>query len=360
MPIFWRYLGWSYLRVLGLAVSAFVAVLLVSRFKDIARFAALSYDLPKTLLFTVYQVPLILPIAIPISALIASFLLAQRLSRTHEITAFRAAALRLRTLLAPLLIAAGFLALVNFSLVSSVCPAARRATRDMLYSDASENPLILLQRQKLVRLKAAHLDMQVVEEGRLAQNLVLIAPNTASGSLHLISARELEVQNNELIGRDVALITHLPTEEVGFAPLIVENEREVRTAAPYLSALIKKKKPPIDSAALNLRMLALRANTHKKSAPGARIELLRRLTLSLAPLTFTLLGFAFGLEQRRTPSRRNLLLALALTLLLLLSFTGGKSLKSSSLLSYLGIFTPHLLALCASLFHLRRISRGLA
>lgn len=334
-------------------------MLLVSRFKDIARFAALSYDLPKTLLFTVYQVPLILPIAIPISALIASFLLTQRLSHTHELTAFRAAGLRLRTLLAPLLIAAGFLTLFNFFLTSSLCPYARSATRDMLYSDASENPLILLQRQKLVRLKSAYLALDVIEEGRKACNLVMIAPNTASGSLHLIAARELEVNGAELKGIDVALITHLPTEEAGFAPLIIENEGEVRTAAPTLSALIKKKRPPLDSAALNFRMLQQRAATGHKSAPGARIELLRRISLSLAPLTFTLLGATFGLELKRTPSRRGLFIALSLALLLLLGYTSGKSVKLSLLISLLSTLGPHLLVALACLHRLRKTSYGL-
>ena len=60
------------------------------RFKDIARFAALSADGVKTGLFVLYQFPHILPIAIPISALIASFLLFQRLSKTYELTALRA------------------------------------------------------------------------------------------------------------------------------------------------------------------------------------------------------------------------------------------------------------------------------
>ena len=115
IPILWRYALQSYLRVFLLSVCTFIAVLLVSRFKEIARFAALSSDSLKTALFVVYQFPLILPMAIPISALIASLLLFQRLSRGSELTALRASGLSLRSILTPLLF-------TSFSLPSSCSP----------------------------------------------------------------------------------------------------------------------------------------------------------------------------------------------------------------------------------------------
>src|SRR4051812_38356814 len=104
MPILWRYALQSYLRVFFLSVCTFITVLIVARFKEIARFTALTGDWSKTGLFIVYQIPSILPIAIPISALIASLLLFQRLSRTYELTALRASGLSLSTILTPLLL----------------------------------------------------------------------------------------------------------------------------------------------------------------------------------------------------------------------------------------------------------------
>ena len=125
-PILWRYALQGYLRVFFLSVCTFIAVLLVSRFKEIARFAALSSDPLKTGLFLVYQFPLILPMAIPISALIASILLFQRLSRTYELTALRASGLSLGSILSPLLFGSLLPSLLNFSLAAEISPLCPR------------------------------------------------------------------------------------------------------------------------------------------------------------------------------------------------------------------------------------------
>ena len=67
MPIIWRYLLRSYFQVLALSVSSFIAILLVLRFQEIARFASSGTAQLKVLLFTLLQIPYILPIAIPVS-----------------------------------------------------------------------------------------------------------------------------------------------------------------------------------------------------------------------------------------------------------------------------------------------------
>ena len=105
MPIIWRYLLRSYFQVLALCVSGFIAVLLVLRFSEIARFASSGLRKLKVLLFTLYQIPYILPIAVPVSCLIASILLFQRLSHTHELTAFRTCGLGLKPIIYPLIYA---------------------------------------------------------------------------------------------------------------------------------------------------------------------------------------------------------------------------------------------------------------
>src|SRR5579863_9043123 len=102
MPIVWRYLLRSYFQVLLLCVSAFIGVLIVLRFQEIARFATSGAAKLKILLFTLLQIPYILPIAIPVSCLIAAMLLFQRLSHTQELTALRTSGFGLKTISTPL------------------------------------------------------------------------------------------------------------------------------------------------------------------------------------------------------------------------------------------------------------------
>ncbi|HSX26264.1 MAG TPA: LptF/LptG family permease [Chlamydiales bacterium] len=359
IPVLWRYALQSYLRVFFLSVCTFIAVLLVSRFKEIARFAALSSDGLKTALFIVYQLPLILPMAIPISALIASLLLFQRLSRTSELTALRASGLSLRSILTPLLFTSFLLSLCNFSFTAEISPFCRRESKALLYRETSENPLLLLQRQQLVKIKDAYLNMKIKDEGKAAKDLILIAHNESNQRLSLVAARQLRISGEELLGYDVAILSHLQSEkEESFDPLIIENQASMSTAAPVLSAALKKNRPRLDPNALNLRMLQIRVADGGKLAKSARVEILRRISLSIAVFTLTLLGCVFGIEEERNPSKKGMFIALVLTLLILISYLMGKELKGYPLIAIVAFLLPHAILWTVSLLKIQRISRG--
>jgi lipopolysaccharide export system permease protein len=356
MPILWRYALQSYLRVFFLSVCSFIAVLIVARFKEIARFTALSGDWLKTGLYVVYQVPAILPIAIPISALIGSLLLFQQLSRTYELTALRAAGLSLKSILLPLLLCSLLLSLFNFSICAHFSPFCRREGKTLFYHETSQNPLLLLQRQKLVKIKHAYLDMKMKDE-ETTKNLVLIVPNEGNQRLNLLLARKLRIEGEELLGDDLSIVSYLHSEK-GFDPLIIENQVSMSTSAPLLSAALKRNRPRLDVNGLDFKMLQIRAQENSKRARLANIEMLRRLSLSLAAFSFTFLGCAFGIEEGRNPSRKNLLLALLLTLTVLMSYFLGKGLKQHLFLATLAFLLPHPFIWFCSYFRLHRISRG--
>ena len=359
IPTLWRYLLQGYVRVLVLSVATFLAVLIVTRFKEIARFTALSGDWGKTAMFIAYQFPLILPIAIPISALIASMLLFQRLSRTHELMALRASGLSLRSILAPVLFASALFAVGNFSICAEIAPYCRRESKAMLFRETSANPLLLLQRQQLVKIKHAYLNMKVEQEGLHAHDVILIAHNESNKRLTLLQARELYIEGDKLLGRDVAILSHLESMNDEFDPLIIENQASMSTAAPILSEFLKKNRPRIEANALSLRMLILRAEVEgKKLAASALVEVLRRFSLSLAVFSFTFLGCAFAIENGRTTTKRSLAISLALTLTVLISYLMGKELKTFPLLATLAFLLPHPFIWMASFIRLRRIARG--
>ncbi len=353
------------MRILSLSVATFLTVLIITRFKEIARFTALSGNIIQTFCFTAYQFPLILPIAIPISAFIASLLLLQRMSRSHELTALRASGCSLGLILAPLLFAAALLAIGNFSICAEIAPHCRKSSKAMLFRETSVNPLLLLERQQLVRIKNAYFNMQMQEEGKRASDLILIAENAAHKRLGLFMARELSVEGEKtLLGRDVTLISHLNEnhhlEEDGFDPLIIDNQAWMSTAAPLLSQFLKRNRPRLETNAMSVRMLRLRSLVErKKIASAASSEILRRVSLSLAVFSFTLIGATFGIEVGRTPKRR-IAVALALVLLILISFLSLKELKAYPLLALFVSLSPHLLSWVLSCHRLRQIAHGSA
>ena len=347
VSLFWRTLASAYLRTFFLSVGSFLAILFVLRFKEIARFTALSGGWGKTVLFTVYQFPLIFPIAIPLSAFLASFLLIQRMSHTSELLAFRACGFSFLKLFSPLLYLSTLLSLLNFSITADLAPYCRYASKLMLTRETTENPLLLLQRQKLVKLKHAYLSMNTEEEGKRAKDLLLITYHDKTERLNLIWAPSLILDGDDLIGQNLASVTHLPTEEGSFDSLLIENQETLTTEAQILSPLLKKSHSRIETISLPFRMLLLNPKKF------AFVELFRRCSLSLAVFNFTLLGAVFGVELGRI-SKRSFLKPFTLILLTLVGYLVAKELKSISCL-----FFPHLLTWLCCAIRLRTLNRGI-
>lgn len=342
MPILWRYLLFGFLRIFSLSACSFVLILLVSRFKEIARFGALSASLGKTLLFALYQAPLILPIAIPLSALIASLLLFQKMSQSFELTAFRSSGISLKTILTPVLLASCFLGALNFGISAEISPFCRRATKELIYYETSSNPLVLLQRQNLIKAKDSYIKMRLSSDGQTAKDLFLITHNQSQDRLSLVSAKKLNVLSSQLEGHDVALITHLHPENIeSFDPLVIENQLWMTTDAGSLSSTMKKYRPRLDPASLELPMLRLQFQEKGEIEKKSFVDILRRVTLSCAVFTFTLLGCTYGIEQGRNPSRKNLFKALGLALGLMMSYLLGKEFKDAPLTALAIFLLPH-------------------
>lgn len=347
MPILWRYLLLGYLRIFFLSVCSFIGILLVSRFKEIARFAALSANLEKTFLFIAYQIPLILPLALPISAFIASILLFQKLSKSFELTAFRASGIRLSTIIAPILLLSIVLSLFNFMICVDLSPFCRRSSKELLYYETSTNPLLLLQRQNLAKMKKSYIKMKLEDDGQSAKDLFLITHNQSNHRLSFLYAKKLRIADSELLGSDVAIITHLQAEkEQMFDPLIVENQSWISTDASSLSSSLKKNRPRLEPSSLELPLLRLH-NMEKETRKNF-VEILRRLSLSLAVFSFTLLGCIYGIEQARSLSKINLFKAIGFALTLMMSYLLGKEFKAP-LIAFAIFFLPHPLIWIASI-----------
>jgi lipopolysaccharide export system permease protein len=350
-PKLWQLLLRTYFRTFFLTLATFIALLLVSRFKELARFAALSCSWFKTALFTFYQLPWILPIAIPLSALLASFLLFQQMSRSHELTALRSSGIGFKTLFTPILLAALALSIGNGFVVSEIAPYCRQKTRQILYHETTSNPLLLLQRQTLVKINETYLRLFVEDEGKTAKDFLLISPTASGDKLSLLACKELWLEDDELHGKNFSIASFYPS-------LVIENQRFMRTEAPFLSASLKKNRPRLDPGSLNLRMLKIRIDEKNQFSKGAIIELFRRLSLILAPFTFSLLGASFGTEQGRQKRIRHVAKAVCLILLALIAYFLGKELKNAPALAMCVFFYPHILLCYYSLKRLSLLSKG--
>lgn len=360
MLLFGRYLLKNYLKVLLLSVISFITILLVSRLAETAHFATLGAPLSYLALFVLYQIPYILPLAIPISCLLSALILFQRLSRTHELVAFRAGGLSLKQITAPLLMAGAFLSLLCFYIVSEIATTSHLATRKMAYELTSKNPLILLQSAKIAKLKGAFVQMDPIQNGRSAEDLVIGLNNHASQRLCLCLAKKVEMIDGELRGEKVNLISSIPGSQVDH--LMLENQERLSSSAPEFARILRKKGWKIASDHLKFSLLRVRADHFRaagKKCAKCYSEMARRISLGLAAFTFTLLGVAFGMEISRNQTKRGIAYVLILSAFALLTFFVGKELDHLFWLSTTLFFLPHLLIVAASLSTLSRISRGI-
>lgn len=364
MLIYWRYLSFAYIRVFLLSTFGFIAVLLITRIKDITRFAALTPDIEKILLYTLFQIPHILPFAIPISCLISSFLLFQRFSKTSELTALRASGISIKKIIFPILIISFFLSFFNFFINSEVTPYCRINSKKLAHVEVSLNPIMLMERQQLLKIKNTYIDLVTSSNSQSAKNVLFIAVNKSNGRLNLITAKNITLKKDTLIGNNISIISHFESDHpYSFDTLLIENQEKMKTKASNLSKYMKSTSFPLNTIHLPTKMLLIRGklmdeNKTSKQIPSV-VEIIRRTSLSISAFSFTFIGICFGIEINRIKSRKKLLIASLSALLILVCFAIGKGFKYHPYISCFIYVIPQLLIILFSTRFLHKVSGGI-
>lgn len=365
MPILWRYLLRNYFKVLLLCLSSFVSVLLITRFKEIAQFASSGASFATVVLFTLYQIPYILPIALPISSLIAPILLFQRLSHTHELTALRASGLGLKPILYPLMLVAAILSLVNFAFVSELSPYCRNLSKELVFKSAAQNPLFLTQKESLVRISDVHFDIASSRPGKEATDSLIILNNRTSGRLGLLIAKKFYLDKEYIKGEQVGLISSSDSKKSdNFDHLIIENQKTMATKASNLTPFINSLKGSLNYDYMPLRLILARKLFKNKAQYNftisrGHLEIVRRLSFALAAFTFTLIGSSFGINIGREANKKGITWAILLSSFTLICFLTAKSIRHSPHISAVMYVLPHPLVLFSCFAYLRRVARGI-
>lgn len=381
MPILWRYLLKLFLKITFASLVAFVAILLTMQLDEIAHFAALGAPALYLLFFTLHQIPYILPIALPLSCLIASYLLVQRLSASNEMTTLRASGFSLLNILTPILFAAAFLSIANFWIVSELATQSHLQTNLLKNELRSVNPLLLLNNKHIMRLKGFYFTaLGDLHNGESASDVVFAIPNKHQQRIHLFIAKKLKATPSIFAGEGVTLITSAPArEEPDFDQLLIENMRVCKTQVHDFSKFLQKKVWTVHDDYLKLPLLLSRIKEQNAKMEGfndlegpfqdlkslnmqinrSYSEIVKRLSISLAVFSFTFMGSCFGLSISRRRKYYPLFMAVGLTTLYLISFFVAKGLDHRVWLTGPLYLLPHLVIISASLFALIRIGKGI-
>ena len=361
MPILWRYLLRSYFQVFLLCVGGFISILLVTRVQEIARLASLNSQFGKICLFTLFQIPYILPIAIPISGLIAAILLFQRLSHTQELTAFRASGIGVQTLATPLLMAAFLLSVLNFAIVTEVTPRCRYYSHNLIQNVTLINPLFLMKKSKMLKLQDSYVDMKMTHLGKEAKEIIFAVKNESNDRLSLMTAKKFAVDDNLMSGKNVAIISNIGDDAAFYDNLIIENQETMSTSASALSSLMQKRTQRIGMEYLPMKTLLKTfsdPDVKAKTIKRAKFEICRRIFFPIITFAFTLLGFSLGMQIGRGRKKRGIYIAILLSSL---TFICSIAAKSFQLVPYKVVFLyglPLPILFFASYWFQRRIMGG--
>lgn len=375
MPIVWRYLLSHYIKVLLLCLVGFVAILLTTRLDEIAHFATLGPEGIYILLFTLHQIPYILPIALPIACLISSILLVQRLSRTQELTALRAAGLSLSSLFTPLLLAAALLSLGNFYVVSELSTESHLTTGLLKTQLRSINPLLLLHNKHLLKMKGIFLrTLGPSKMGESVEKVVIASPNKHNDRINLLIADKLRASSAKFVGHQVTLISSIgDNAENSSDDLAIENLSHAHMSVQDFGQMMQKKVWSLNNDHLKMSLLLAKLKVEKgelaKSTPEVRklatrcvarcySEILRRTSIAFAVFSFTLLGCAYGISISRFQSNRAIFTVIAFAAFVLIAFFVAKGIEDQLFAAATLYIAPHLILVAASLRMIKRASQG--
>ncbi|MEX0962250.1 MAG: LptF/LptG family permease [Simkaniaceae bacterium] len=364
MPLIWKQALRRFYQVFSLSMLSFIALLLLMRLQEILRFASIASTFRCLFLFILYQIPYILPLSIPISSLLACFLFMQNFSETSELTSLRSSGLSLFQIMHPIFFLGLFLSLINLIIVSEITPRCRFLTKDLIYKTTVKNPLLLIQKGKLMTLSNSYIDIGSVERGKLAKDVLFFMHHEKKDRSFLFTAEKLRVKKHRLKGKNVALISALEqSEKQGFDPLFIENQERMEMRSSSLTKLISVKNWMPKAEQLPFKWMVMNKNEAKtkpeKQARRFQVELSRRFAFALSAFTFIYIGLAFGIGIGRKKRKRGLFFALFLSAFLLFSFSAAKSFHQSALKASLCYFLPQVLALALSYTYLKRLERGI-
>lgn len=361
MLTLWKYLLKEYFQFFLLCVSAFVAILLVIRFQEIALFASSGANLFYIVVFSLYQIPYILPLAIPISCLIAAMILFQRMSHSSELTALRSSGISLFAIGYPILLSAFLLSVLNFTIASEVTPISRLRAKNLIYRIAAENPLIVLQKDSMLDIKTMEFDLKSLHMGKKAKEVLCIVRQSSSDRIGLFTAAELFVDKDFLKGTSLSLVSTGDSHMAqGYDNLMIENQKSlVADKRVICDQLIQKEWFAKEDLLSFSHLLKKCFEENSSLSSSSFLELSRRACLGFCPLTFTFIGIAFGISIGRHRKKSALWSAFLLATLIMVCFVLSKTTHHSFLVSWMLYALPQPFAIIYSLRSLLLSSRGI-
>jgi LPS export ABC transporter permease LptG/LPS export ABC transporter permease LptF len=362
-----RYVLGAMLPYLLLALLLLTAMLLG---QQAGRFGELlvSTGVPPSLIWEILAalIPNVLSLTLPMAMLAGTVIGYSRMGSDSELVAMRAAGMGTWRLLWPVLLLGALLSAAtlfnNFNLMPDAARTLRRAgLRAALYKlDSPIEP-----RSFNAEIPGYTVYVRDGDKAQGQWGRVFIYSKDAAGATHLVTARsgriDSSAEQSELVLSD-AVATKLPAPSQGESEYVTERLAQFRIVfnTGRQAVLDKLRRDQVEPDELSWRELSEYAAKRGGTAEGldAAALLHRRLTLSVSPLVFALLGASLGLHVRKGGRGMGVLLSLlALLGYYLISLLGEQLARAGTVPTAPAVWLATFLACLYSLLLLLRRRR---
>lgn len=334
-------------------------MILILKLQDIAHFITLRSSIREIFLFTLYQIPYILPFAIPLSSLLAAFLVFYRLSSSQEVTALQTSGISTGAIHIPFIWIGIFTFLCNLFINFELTPLSRARAKCMITNIVQSSPFLILQKKQYIGEKNHLLRSNYGDSTNDLRQFSFFG-KTRKDQLYAIFADTITMNGENLEAYNLTTITStLGNLDNEFPAIYMENQKKAWMPISGFSSLFIKDPGPTAQEDLSTKMILTKifatSTTNKKFTGRGFLEIIKRISFSFSSFTLLLIGISYGIQTDSTKKCFNVIMCCLLTSSLFCCFLIAKSFERYPLYAYYFYFVPHIF-IVISYFYKRKIS----
>lgn len=367
-----RYIGRQIFvaTLIGVAVLSFVLVL-GNLFKDVFELLVDKHlPLGAVLQFIAYILPFSLIFTIPWGLLTAVLLVFGRLSADNELVSLRMSGMSLWRICRPVFLIALGLASLSFWINTSIAPRSQAKMKSAMYDMVTDNPAALIVANEPITDFPGYEIFAKERDGKVLRDVTIIMLDESKGDLVTIHARSAEIGYDVAKGVldldlfDATTIQREPRDKDD------PNDRDKITPAGVIGKLpqaidlteLRDKARRESPSTLPSHELSRRiANDHtleKKQKSVMRTEIHKRVSFSMACLTFVLIGIPLGVTAQRRETSIGFMLSLVIAIVYFLFIIIADTFRDKpSAMPHLLMWLPNVIFIGLGLFLFLRLSR---
>ncbi len=356
MLLYWRCFANNFFKFFFLCISSFLTILIILRAQHIAKFAASKEGAYLTLLFTLLQLPYILPFAIALSTLVSSFLVTKELCKTGGVTCLRGFGLSIHQIFFPLYALGMILGMLNFILISEICPFSKKKTKELLNSSLYRQPVALLDDEQFAKAKNL-ICLSNSTSQDIKKDLLIAFSGANSKPLSLILAKELSHEKGQLSLKNVHVFSS--TEDISTRKSLIESYASLQTSIESLTPHYRKLHDTFSYEELSTKNCLIKLlKTSLQEKNKGYFELSKRFFFFFTPISFLVLGTACATSLGRE-SKSSIKTLIFLTMMVLASYFLGKSFEKKPFLAACFFSGSQACLFIVSIRRLSKIQNGL-